>query len=484
MLRFAVTQLMRLLVYSAIGALLAVVIGYAWYVNKLPDLHVWQTARLDEEFRAADADRVRTLADYLDLEDRLFRQLDLQVYAEVPPGERTLLNRYSAGSRADPRAQRPDWNRTVLLEVDKPRGGVLLLHGLSDSPYSMRALAEHFQQQGLASVALRIPGHGTAPSGLLRTTWRDMAAAVRLAARDLASRLPPGAPLYLVGYSNGAALAVEYALARLEGEDLPEVRGLILLSPAIGVSPAAALAVWQSRIATWLDAPKVAWNELLPEYDPYKYGSFTVNAADLVYGLTENIRQRLERLGKDGPVAGVPPILAFSSVADATVSTPAVIDTLFRKLAPGRHSLVLFDINRYAAYATLMDPPPLRVKADLLEGPALAFDVSIVGNASPDTLGVAVFNRPAGAPVGPAQATGLEWPPEVYSLSHVALPFAPSDPVYGEQRPVDQKLVFLGQLDLSGEKGLLVIPPAALIRLRHNPFMSYLLERVDAFTGN
>jgi hypothetical protein len=49
---------------------------------------------------------------------------------------------------------------------------------------------------------------------------------------------------------------------------------------------------------------------------------------------------------------------------------------------------------------------------------------------------------------------------------------------------VDQKLVFLGQLDLSGEKGLQVIPPAALIRLRHNPFMSYVLERVDAFTGN
>jgi len=482
MLRFAAIHTLRLLGYSALGALIALVAVYFWWVNGLPDLQPWHTARLDAEFTAGDADEVRTLADYVVLEERLFKELDAEVYSQVPVGEGMALNRYSAGSRADARGERPDWNRTVQLTVARPQGGVLLLHGLSDSPYSMRALAEHFQARGFESVALRLPGHGTAPAGLLRPTWQDMAAATRLAARDLAARLPPGTPLYLVGYSTGAALAVEYALARLEGEDLPAVQGIILLSPAIGVSPAAAFAVWQGRISTWLGAPKVAWTDFLPEYDPYKYGSFTVNAADLVYQLTENIRERLDRLSANGPVENVPPILAFSSVADATVSTPAVINTLFRRLAAGDHALVLFDINRYADYAMLMDPPRLKVKSDLLEGPALPFDLTVLGNLSPEVLEIGVFQRRTGAAAEPPVPTALGWPREVYSLAHVALPFADSDPVYGAVRPADPRLIYLGRLPLTGEKGLLTVPPAALMRLRHNPFFAYVIERVDRFT--
>ena len=67
--------------------------------------------------------------------------------------------------------------------------------------------------------------------------------AVRMAAKDLRRRAGPDVPLYFVGFSTGAALSVEYSLARLEGEDLPRPDGLLLLSPAIGVDPLAAAAV-------------------------------------------------------------------------------------------------------------------------------------------------------------------------------------------------------------------------------------------------
>ena len=70
---------------------------------------------------------------------------------------------------------------------------------------------------------------------------RIRAAAVRLGIRHLAAEVD-GQPLYIVGYSNGAALAVEYALSTLEDPELPRVAGLGLVSPAIGVSPVAALA--------------------------------------------------------------------------------------------------------------------------------------------------------------------------------------------------------------------------------------------------
>ena len=78
-----------------------------------------------------------------------------------------------------------------------------------------------------------------------------MAAAVRLAMRHLAEKTG-NRPLYIVGYSNGAALAVHYALHALEDPGAPSATRLVLVSPAIGVSEVAALAIWQSRIGRLL----------------------------------------------------------------------------------------------------------------------------------------------------------------------------------------------------------------------------------------
>ena len=147
----------------------------------------------------------------------------------------------------------------------------MLLHGLSDSPYSLRSMAGLLYEQGLSVLTMRLPGHGTAPSGLLRSDHLDWMAAVRLGMRHLAGERDEGQPLFIIGYSTGAALALEYATARLLGEDLPPAHGLILLSPAIGVSPLVAFAVWQSRLAALPGLHTLAWTEILPEYDPYKY---------------------------------------------------------------------------------------------------------------------------------------------------------------------------------------------------------------------
>lgn len=187
---------------------LTLLVAYGFYLHGLPALSVWHTARLGAEYTAGDADRIRTLADYRTNEDRLFAQLGTEVYDQVPESEWLVLNRHSAGSLADPRAIRPDWNRTVELPIASPNGAALLLHGLSDGPYSMRALAQRLHAQGFHVVILRMPGCGTAPSGMLYVDWHDMAAAVRMAMRDLSTHLGPDVPITIVGYSTGAALAV------------------------------------------------------------------------------------------------------------------------------------------------------------------------------------------------------------------------------------------------------------------------------------
>ncbi|MEN8133407.1 MAG: alpha/beta hydrolase, partial [Pseudomonadota bacterium] len=72
----------------------------------------------------------------------------------------------------------------------------------------------------------------------------------------------------------------------------------------------------------------------------------------------------------------------------------------------------------------------------------------------------------------------LAWPRGVVSLSHVALPFPPNDPIYGQQPPEGDDHVFLGDLAIKGERGLLKIPGEWLLRLRYNPFYSYMQTRV------
>ncbi len=478
--RLLLRHVVRLIVYGVPGVLLTAIVVYVAVLQRRPDLESWHLAGLDAEFTVSRETEITTLENYVAMEASLFRQLNERVYDIVPVEEQRRFLRFSSGSQADPRKRSPDWNRTVERTHPQPRGAALLLHGLSDSPYSLRSMAALLYEQQMSVLTIRLPGHGTAPSGLLLSNHRDWMAVVRLGMRHLAGELEAGQPLFIVGYSTGAALAVEYAAARLLGEDLPPARGLILLSPAIGVSPLAAFAVWQSRLAALPGLHTLAWTEILPEYDPYKYNSFTVNAGDQVYRLTRLVASQLDALRSPQGATGMPPILAFQSVADATVSAPAVLNALFLQLAPEGHELVAFDINRHADIEPFLNVSTLATRSRLLEAPPLPVDFTLVANANAATARVVSLRRAAGTTVMVETALDLAWPPEVYSLSHVALPIAPDDPVYGAVPPEDGS-IFLGRMDARGERGLLVMSAANLLRLRYNPFYAYVKSRVVAF---
>ena len=80
-----------------------------------------------------------------------------------------------------------------------------------------------------------------------------------------------------------------------------------------------------------------------------------------------------------------------------------------------------------------------------------------------------------------SRAIGLEWPPDIYSLAHVSLPFSPDDPVYGGPDAEPSPGIALGDVALRGERGALVIAPADLLRLRWTPFFPYLEQRMLDF---
>jgi hypothetical protein len=174
----------------------------------------------------------------------------------------------------------------------------------------------------------------------------------------------------------------------------------------------------------------------------------------------------------------LPPVLVLKSTVDATVSTNAVVDNLLEHLHADRHELVLFDINRYAASYRLLvdDPAPLTDR--VMDNDKLPFTVSLVTNESPDTRKViSKYKKPFSADALNRRELESPWPAGVISLSHVALPIAPDDPVYGQRPPNKEEFVFLGQLGIQGERGLLTIPADWMFRLRYNPFYDYLEKR-------
>ena len=483
-------RLIRMVLSSLFGALVVIVVFVVFELNSRPDLSVWHTTELNQEFRADSG--LRNFDQYLELEDRLFDQLDQLIYQKIEVKDQRAINRYYRGSLSDPGRWPVNWNRSFVLPVEKPKSSVLLLHGMSDSPYSLRSFGQLLHGRGAYVIGLRVPGHGQAPSGLLDVEWQDMAAAVRLAIAELQEK-SDGSPMYIVGYSNGGALAVQYALDSLADSTLSPVDGLVLMSPEIGISKLAALAKWQERLGHLLGLEKLAWNSLLPEYDPWKYGSFALNAGKQAYLITQEIQKQITEQAKAGTLDHMPPILAFQSVVDATVTAPALVHSLFERLpvisASGdgnkqqHHELVLFDINRFSEIDPLMKENPSAWIDPMRHSENQKFMLTLLSNKSRKDFHVVAASRMPGTSSVESCDTVLSWPNYVYPLSHVALPIPPDDPVYGGSEASRSPGIDLGALALRGERNVLQVPAADMLRLRYNPFHGYMERRALVFMG-
>ena len=238
----------------------------------------------------------------------------------------------------------------------EPRGGALLIHGLTDSPVQHARDRRAAERRRLlhAVVADAGPRHRAGRAGQRHVGRLERGGAHGRAPRARTDR--PDRPLVLVGYSNGGALVTKYALDALDDASLPPPAKLILLSPMIGVSPAARLAEHhQPARSRW--SPKARWIDVVPEYNPFKYNSFPANAGAQTARLT---RRAQHRAAADGRRAGrlrtCRRCWPFSRVVDTTVSSPAVVHDLFEHLPPGTSELVLFDLNRQAGIDAFTTP--------------------------------------------------------------------------------------------------------------------------------
>ena len=417
---------------------------------------------------------------YLAIEDKLAIELAEKIDSDARPD--SLVDRFSADSLTFPDNYHANWNRSYEMSAASPRGVAVLLHGLTDSPYSMLSTARTLVDAGYNVVIPRMPGHGFAVSGLLQARREDWAAAVRIAVRRAMTLQGGDQRLLLVGYSNGGLMAVDYALRCGEIADLPCPDGLVLLSPAISVTPLAIFTNWHAAVS-WLPYfEKFKWHSILPEIDPFKFTSFPKRAAWEIYKVSKRTHKQL---GQPAEAAKLPPILTFQSVVDNTVNASAIVSNLYDKLPANGSELVVYDINRNSTFLHLMKNLP-GDPLDYFESAApLNFGVTILRNRSQNSLEVIALTLAAGQTMSGADRTNLTWPVEIYSLSHIAVPFRADDQVYGDGSGSsdDKPGVVFGALAPRGEQGVLQLTSDYFLRTRYNPFFEFQADYITEWLG-
>jgi esterase/lipase len=258
---------------------------------------------------------------------------DQLAFAEYVERSRTMIGKTHAGVNGPESKRIIDGNAPFELKpaASCPAGnqkayrrGVLLTHGLTDSPYFMRDLAAFFQENCFRVMAILLPGHGTRPGDLLDVSWQEWAKAEAYGTDQLAAEVEE---VYLAGFSTGGALSVYQSLRD------KRVRGLFLFSPALKVTSLGAIANIH-KIYSWA-FPSAKWLDIMPDKDIYKYESFPKNAGAQIYSLTREIHAQLQDQGVSIPV------FAAASQDDTTVFTSATLEFMAHAGNPS-NKLVLY----------------------------------------------------------------------------------------------------------------------------------------------
>ena len=462
----------------AVAGFLVFAVGVIYFVRafdarSLRNLEPEHRIELEAEFRAG-AEAETDWQAYLSIEDALYAELEKNIHDQDRSG--SAVDRYSSSSQMFPASHDRNWNRSYVLRADEPRGVAVLLHGLTDSPYSMRATAQLLVRNGFNVVVPRMPGHGFAVGGLKHVRWEDWTAAVRVAVRH--AETLPGADqkLVMAGYSNGGLLALDYSLRCGREVEVACPDRVVLMSPAIAVTPASIVANWHSAVSWHPYFEKFAWLHVLPEIDPFKYTSFPKQPGWEIYSLAHRVYAMLEDKERTD---NLPPFLTFQSAVDNTVSAVAVVEMLYSRLPSGASKLVVYDINRSNTASHLMDLPHHNPQDFFLERAPLDYEVTVLANRDNDSDVVDAFSLLPGASQYDVEETSLAWPLGNFSLSHIAVPFMPDDPLYGHAIPGDTERVMLGALQPRGEAGVLSLTSDYFLRARSNPFFDYQAATIE-----
>ena len=201
------------------------------------------------------------------------------------------------------------------LKADNEKAAVLLIHGLTDSPYLFHDLANSFVEQGISVRTLLLPGHGTAAEALVDIDQADWRQAASYAIKSMLNDFDN---VYLGGFSTGGALVVDYLNHNtLKESELQKLKGVMLWSPA---SEAKAGMAWAAKYVSWF----TDYLDEAADIDFAKYESFPANAGAQVHALMKRIEpKKLKGLRNI-------PFFVVASEVDQTINSEATVNILAR----------------------------------------------------------------------------------------------------------------------------------------------------------
>ena len=190
--------------------------------------------------------------------------------------------------------------RVLGNSPDRRKIGVLLSHGFTGSPVSMRPWADYLVDLGFSVAVPRLPGHGTNLHDMINTTWPDWYQAVEDDYLWLAERCDQ---VFAAGLSMGGALVLRLA-------EHHDVAGLILVNPAIAMdAPKFKLIPLLSKFISTI--PAISGDIKKPGADEGAYDRTPLKPAASMLQLWAEIRADLDQI--------TAPILLFTSREDHVV---------------------------------------------------------------------------------------------------------------------------------------------------------------------
>ncbi|GKW20189.1 lipoprotein [Pectobacterium araliae] len=197
------------------------------------------------------------------------------------------------------------WNTpSEVRPTGQPHKAILLVHGLGDSPGSFIDITPKLVELGFLVRTVLLPGHGTRPSDLLHVTVDDWRNVVAEQAAILSKEVDE---VYLGGFSTGGNLVLEYASQH------PEIKGLVLFSPAIKSNEKYDFMTPLLSVFTdWLMPPRPGY----PQQLATRYMRVPTNGLAQYYYSSRGVRSQLAKKPYDKPVLIV--LAEHDSVVDTT----------------------------------------------------------------------------------------------------------------------------------------------------------------------
>lgn len=200
-----------------------------------------------------------------------------------------------------------------------PNGqGVLLVHGLGDTPYSFVNVAQHLADKGYLVRTVLLSGHASKVGDLQLPRLEDWQGTVKhhiaLLKEDVGS-------VWVGGYSTGANLVTEQAIL----DDA--INGVLLFSPAFQPNSSS---VKYAGLASYF----VTWADQDPEDNPLRYNSLPMSAAAVYYETSVKVRDQLDGASYDKPV------FMLMSEADRVINSQFAIDVFSKQFTNPNNRLV------------------------------------------------------------------------------------------------------------------------------------------------